>query len=206
MMIVQPVTLTGQHVCLEPLSESHIPELINAGSDPSIWPSVCAWPPGNQHHPDIMEKYIRDMLALHISGKRLHFAVKYLPSHRLIGMTSYHNYQEAHYGIEIGGTWFIVTFQKSAVNTECKYLMLKHAFEELHCIRVQFRADANNTRSIKAIKRIGAIQEGVLRNNYIMDGKYYDLNLYSIICEEWPQVKLKLEQMLSRKIVPLFSS
>jgi RimJ/RimL family protein N-acetyltransferase len=196
MINLQPVTLTGQHICLEPLSESHIPELIIAGSDISIgWPST--WP-SNQYHPDVMEKYIRNMLELHVSGKRIHYAVKHLPNSRIIGMTSYHSFREDHCRLEIGGTWFIVEFQRTPINTECKYLMLKHAFEEFHCIRVEFKVDEDNTRSINAVKRIGAVQEAVLRNNYIVEGKYFDMNMYSIIIEECPRVKLKLEQMLSR--------
>jgi len=196
MMDVQPVTLTGKHVSLEPLKESHIPELIKAGSDPSIW--LFSWP-SNQHQPDVMENYILNMLTLNASGIRLHFAVKHLPSNRIIGMTSYYNFQKAHYGLEVGGTWFAVEFQRTSVNTECKYLMLKHAFEVLLCVRVQFRIDGSNTKSIKAIKRIGAVQEGILRNNYIVDGKCYNLKVYSIIVEEWQQLKSKLERMLARK-------
>ena len=194
MMNIQPALLTGQHVCLEPLNESHIPELVKAGSDPSIW--QFSWP-GNQHHPDVMERYLRDMIAQTASGKRLHFAIRWLPGNRIIGATCYYNFQELHYGLEIGGSWLHVEFQGTLANTECKYLMLKHAFEVLHCIRVQFRTDENNIRSTNAVKRIGAVQEGVLRSNYIVDGKYYDLNIYSIISEEWPRVKLRLEQMLS---------
>ena len=195
-MIVQPVTLTGQHVHLEPLNESHIPELIKAGSDISIgWPST--WP-SNQHHPDAMEKYILNMLELHVSGKRIHYAVKHLPSTRIIGMTSFHSFREDHCRLEIGGSWYIVEFQRTPVNTECKYLMLKHAFEVCHCIRVEFKINEENIRSSNAIKRIGAVYEGLLRNNYIVEGRYFDMDLYSIIIEEWPQVKLKLEQMLSR--------
>ena len=196
MMDVQPVTLTGKCVSLELLNESHIPELVKAGSDPSIW--LFSWP-SNQHQPDVMIKLIRDILTQNAKAIRLHFAVRHLQSNRIIGMTGYHNFQKEHYGLEIGGTWFVVEFQRTSVNTECKYLMLKHAFEVLHCVRAQFRIDGNNTKSIKAIKRIGAVQEGVLRNNYIVDGKCYSLNLYSIIVEEWPRLKLKLEQMLLRK-------
>lgn len=196
MMNVQPEKLIGQHICLEPLNESHIPELIKAGNDISIgwspnWPS-------NQYQPDVMEKYIRNMLELTLLRKRLHYTVRHLLNNRIIGMASFHNFQEAHYGLEIGGTWYVVEFQRTVVNTECKYLMLKHAFEVFHCMRVQFRTSEDNIRSINAIKRIGAVKEGILRNNYIIDGECYDLNVYSIIHQEWPQVKLKLEQMLSR--------
>lgn len=194
-MIIKPVTLFGQHVCLEPLAETHIPELIKAGSNSSIW--QYSWP-SNQHHTEIMENYIYHMLALHKLEERLHFAVRHLVSNRLIGMTSYYNFQKAHRNLEIGGSWYVIEFQRSAVNTESKYMMLKQAFEVWDCIRVQFRIDAKNLRSTNSIKRIGATKEGVLRNNYIVDGKCYDLNLYSIINREWPEVKLKLELMLAR--------
>jgi RimJ/RimL family protein N-acetyltransferase len=195
MMNIQPLTLTGQYVCLEPLNESHIPELIKAGSDRSIWPSI--WP-SNQYQPDVMDKYIRNNLEEHMAGKKICFAVKHLISNRIIGMTSYQFFRLAHYGLDIGGTWLIVEFHRTPVNTECKYLMLKHAFEVLHCIRVQITVDEDNIRSINAVKRIGAVHEGILRNNYVVEGKYFDLNVYSIIFEEWPQVKLKLEHILSR--------
>jgi N-acetyltransferase len=195
MMNLQSVKLTGQHVCLEPLNESHIPELIEAGSDRSIWPSI--WP-SNQYYPDAMEKYIRNNIEKNISGEKICFAVKHLLSNRIIGMTGYQFFRKAHYGLEIGGTWYIVEFQRTPINTECKYLMLKHAFEVFHCIRVQFKVNEDNIRSVNALKRIGAVHEGLLRNDFIVEGKYFDMNLYSIINQEWSQVKLKLEQMLSR--------
>ncbi len=105
-----------------------------------------------------------------------------------------------HLGLEIGGTWYAPKFQRTGVNTECKYLLLKYAFETMSCIRVQFKADARNLVSLRAIERLGAQREGVLRNHYILpDGTYRDSVYFSIVEKEWPEVKLRLEQMLNVK-------
>jgi RimJ/RimL family protein N-acetyltransferase len=101
--------------------------------------------------------------------------------------------------VEIGGTWYGVDFRRTVVNTECKYLLLRHAFEALGCIRVQFKTDLRNERSQKAIERIGAVKEGILRNHMILpDGRVRDSVYFSVLDSEWPAVKLRLEQLLGR--------
>lgn len=195
-MIVEPVTLTGKHVRLEPLSESHIPGLTVAGGDPSIWRYMLY---GEVTSEDRMADWVRDILSRKDAGTDQPFAVIHLASGKVAGATRYMEIRPAHRGLEIGGTWYGTEYQRTAVNTECKYLLLRHAFEVLGCIRVQIKTDARNERSQKAIERIGAVREGVLRNHMILAGGFYrDSVYYSIIESEWPDVKTRLEQMMAR--------
>jgi RimJ/RimL family protein N-acetyltransferase len=195
-MIVEPVTLTGKHVRLEPLSESHIPGLTVAGGDPSIWRYMLY---GEVTSEERMGDWVRDILSRKTAGTDQPFAVVHLASGKLAGATRYMDIRPAHRGLEIGGTWYGTEYQRTAVNTECKYLLLRHAFEVLGCIRVQIKTDARNERSQKAIERIGAVREGVLRNHMILEGGIYrDSVYYSIIESEWAGVKARLEQMLAR--------
>ena len=193
-MEIAPVTLTGSVVRLEPLSEQHVPDLTVAAHDENIWRYML------YVYPDSEEKmlaWVRDILARQAAGTDLAFAVIHLASGRAIGATRYLEIRPLHRSLEIGGTWYAIEFQHTADNTECKYLLLKHAFEVLGCIRVQFKADARNLRSIRAIERIGAAREGVLRNHYILpDGGYRDSVYFSILDREWPKVKERLEEML----------
>ena len=123
--------------------------------------------------------------------------VIHLASGRVAGATRYLNMAPEHRGLEIGGTWYGADFQRTAVNTECKYLLLEYAFETLGCIRVQLKTDERNLRSQRAIERIGAKYEGILRNHMILpDGGYRDSVFYSIIDSEWPGVKKSLEEKL----------
>ena len=146
-----------------------------------------------------MRAWIGDMLARQARGTDLPFAVVHLESGRAIGATRYMDIQPANRGLEIGGTWYGRAFQRTAVNTEAKYLLLGHAFEHLGCIRVQLKTDRRNERSQRAIERIGAVREGVLRHNLIMpDGYRRDSVYFSILAEEWPGVKARLEEMLGR--------
>jgi N-acetyltransferase len=129
-------------------------------------------------------------------GTDLPFAVVDLASGKELGATRYLEIRVPHKGLEIGGTWYGLNSQRTGVNTECKYLLLKHAFETLGCIRVQFKADSRNERSINAIKRIGAKKEGLFRNHMILpDGTYRHSVFFSILADEWPEVKQKLEKM-----------
>ena len=142
---------------------------------------------GNIRTESDMLGWVRDILA----RPDLPFAVVHLKSSRVAGATRYLNIAPEHRSLEIGGTWYGLEFQRTAVNTECKYLLLKHAFETLGYIRVQFKTDLRNTRSQVAIERLGAKREGVLRNHMIMpDGKYRNSVFYSILDREWPEVKL----------------
>jgi len=192
-MEVKPVTLTGKHVRLEPMTEAHVPGLTEIGAgDESIWKHMLY---GDIRTEEDVRSWVRDILA----RPDLPFAVVHLDSGRVAGATRYLNIAPEHRGLEIGGTWYGVEFRRTVVNTECKYLLLKHAFETLGCIRVQFKTDLRNERSQRAIGRIGAKREGVLRNHMILpDGRYRDSVFYSIISREWPDVKSMLEKMLFR--------
>ena len=144
-----------------------------------------------------MRAWVRDILSRAEKGTDLPFVAVELKSGRVAGATRYLNIMPNDRGLEIGGTWYGSEFQRTAVNTECKYLLLRHAFEALGCIRVQFKADARNARSLRAIERLGAVREGMLRKHYILqDGGYRDSVYFSILDREWPKVKERLEEML----------
>jgi len=192
---IAPVTLTGSVVRLEPLSEQHVPDLTVAAHDERIWRYMLYAYPEDEEK---MLAWVRDILARQAAGADLAFAVIHLASGRAIGATRYLEIRPPHRSLEVGGTWYATEFQRTAVNSECKYLLLKHAFETLGCIRVQFKADARNLRSLRAIERLGAAREGVLRNHYILaDGGFRDSVYFSILDKEWPGVRARLEGMLA---------
>jgi len=189
-----PVTLTGKVVRLEPLSEAHIRSLALAGQDESIWKYMLY---ADLTSEESMMAWVRDMLGRQQTGTDLPFAVIHMASGRVAGATRYLEMRPPHRSLEIGGTWYAPEFQRTAVNTECKYLMLKYAFEEMKCSRVQFKADVRNEQSIRAIERLGAVREGVLRNHYILqDGTFRDSIYFSILDREWPATKILLEERL----------
>lgn len=195
-MEVKPVVLTGQHVRLEPLTEEHAPGLAEIGAGQTFWDFMLY---GNINTVDDMRNWVRDILDRAEKGTDLPFVAIHLASGRVAGATRYLNIMPRDRGLEIGGTWYGPEFQRTALNTECKYLLLRHAFEALGCIRVQLKTDLRNERSQKAIERIGAVKEGVLRNHMILpDGRYRHSVFYSILDTEWPEVKKRLEEMLSR--------
>ena len=191
-----PIILTGKVVRLEPLTETHIPGLAAIGCDERIWRLMLY---GMIRTEADMRAWVDDILSRQATGTDLPFAVIHLASGRVAGATRFMDMRPKHKGLEIGGTWYGLEFQHTAVNTECKYLLLKYAFETLSCVRVQFKADGRNERSIRAIERIGATREGVLRNHYILeDGKLRDSVYFSILDGEWQRVKTRLESMLER--------
>jgi RimJ/RimL family protein N-acetyltransferase len=196
MMEVKPVTLTGKVVRLEPLSEAHVPGLTAVGMNDEIW----RWMPyGLMKNEDDIRQWVKNLLGQIPGGSVMPFAVIHLESGRVAGATRYMDIYAKDYALEIGGTWYGVEFQRTMVNTESKYLLLHHAFEELKCIRVQLKTDLRNERSQKAIERIGAVREGVLRNHMIMpDGYYRSSVYYSILDNEWPAVKRRLEEMMNK--------
>jgi N-acetyltransferase len=195
-MEVKPVVLTGQHVRLEPMTEEHIPGLAEIGAGQTFWDFMLY---GNINTVDDMRSWVREILARAEKGTDLPFVAIHLGSGRVAGATRYLNIMPRDRGLEIGGTWYGPEFQRTVLNTECKYLLLRHAFETLGCIRVQLKTDLRNERSQKAIERIGAVREGVLRNHMILpDGRYRHSVFYSILDNEWPDVKKKLEEMMSR--------
>ena len=192
-MDARPVTLIGKIIRLEPLSLMHVPELFTA-SDPSIWKYMLY---GDIESERDVENWVRDMLQRAESGSDLPFAVIYLATGKAIGATRYLEIRPQHKGLEIGGTWYGLEYQRTGVNTECKYLLLKHAFETLGCVRVQFKSDSRNEKSIAAIKRIGAKPEGILRNHMILsDGTLRHSAYFSILDREWSEVKKRLEEKL----------
>jgi RimJ/RimL family protein N-acetyltransferase len=191
---VTPVTLTGSHVRLEPLNEKHIPGLAEIGAGQDFWHFMLY---GEINTETDMRNWVLDILGRASKGTDLPFAVIDLASGRVAGATRYLNIGPKDRGLEIGGTWYGAEFQRTAVNTECKYLLMKHAFEALGAIRVQLKTDLRNERSQKAIERIGAKREGILRNHMILpDGYIRHSVFYSILDSEWPGVKRNLEEML----------
>src|SRR5262245_46350414 len=193
---VRPIILTGKHVRLEPLTEAHAPGLAEIGAGQTFWDFMVY---GKIENVEDMRGWVRDLLSRAEKGTDLPFAVIQLDSWRAAGATRYLNIMPKDRGLEVGGTWYGLDFQRTAVNTECKYLLLKHAFETLGCIRVQLKTDLRNERSQKAIERIGAIKEGVLRNHMILpDGRFRHSVFYSILDTEWPEVKKRLKGMMER--------
>jgi len=190
------VTLNGNVVRLEPLSEDHAKELAIAGKDKSIWAYMLYGTPITY---DSMLSWIKDLLARRDLGNDLPFAVVHLATGRAVGATRYLDMRPEHKGLEVGGTWYALEFQRTSVNTECKYLLLKYAFESLDCIRVQFKTDLRNIRSQMAIERLGAVKEGILRNHMITpEGVIRDSVYYSILDSEWIKVKKMLEEKLDK--------
>lgn len=197
MMKVEPVTLTGKHVRLEPLSEAHVAGLAEIGVGQNFWNFMVY---GDMNAEADMGGWVRDILERAKKGTDLPFAVVHLASGRLAGATRYLNIMPKDYGLEVGGTWYGPEFQRTAVNTECKYLLFRHAFETLGAIRLQLKTDSRNERSQRAIERIGAKREGVLRNHMILpDGHIRDSVYYSILNSEWGAVKQNLEEMLKAR-------
>lgn len=196
MLTVKPITLIGQTVRLEPLSFDHVGDLAVAGADESIWQWMLY---GKVTTPERMFAWVTDRLKEQAAGSDLPFAVIHQASNRAIGATRYMDIRPKDRGLEIGGTWYAVAYQRTAVNTECKYLLLQHAFEKLGCIRVQFKTDLRNVRSQQALERLGAVKEGILRNHMITpDGTIRHSVYYSILDSEWPTVKAALEERMHR--------
>ncbi len=194
-MDIHPVTLTGHKIRLEPLSEAHVPDLALVGLDDEIWRFMLYGEIRTQEH---LRGWVLEMLERQKKGRDLPFVVIENYSQRAIGATRYLNIDLENRGLEIGGTWYGKDFRGSGVNVEAKYLLLRHAFESLRCVRVQFKTDLRNVRSQRAIERLGAVKEGILRNHMILpDGYKRHSVMYSIIDTEWPEVKTHLEEKLN---------
>ena len=195
MAFANPITLNGEHAALEQLSLTHVADLQDAARDGELWKlwytSVVP--------PERMGAEIERRLALQEIGSMLPFAVIDPITHRAVGMTTYMNIDAKHRRVEIGSTWYAKRVQRTALNTECKLMLLTHAFEELRCIAVMFATHWLNHQSRTAIERLGAKQDGVMRNHQIAaDGAYRDTVVYSIIESEWPAVKRHLQFKLGR--------
>ncbi len=194
-MNVEPVTLEGQYVRLQPLSLDHYPQLCEVGLDESIW----RWTTTAVKTPDDLRGYIEAALAARDQDTALPFATIERSSGRAIGSTRFANIDRHNRGVEIGWTWVTPQLQRTPINTEAKYQMLRHAFEVWGCIRVELKTHILNEKSRNAILRIGAKQEGILRSHRIMpDGSLRDSVVFSIIDSEWPAVKANLESKLAR--------
>ena len=192
----QPITLVGEHVRLEPLGPQHARDLYRVGQEESIW-RYLSTPPFTSL--DDARAWVDMFIDHNASGKDVQFAVIYGAEERAIGSTGYLDIDRPNRALEIGMTWYGVDYQRTAVNTECKYLLLRHAFEDLSALRVCLKTDHRNERSQRAILRIGAQREGVLRNHRIArDGVNRHSVYFSIIDTEWPDVKVRLEGMLNR--------
>ena len=195
-MNIQPIKLSLYSVRLEPLSEVHIPGLFLVGQDETIWRYMRY---GKIQTEAQMGEWVYKLLEAQVRGTDLPFTVFHSATNQVIGATRYLEIQPDNRSLEIGGTWYAPAYQHTAVNTECKYLLLKHAFEVLGCIRVQFKTDVRNLRSQRALERIGAVKEGTLRNHIILpEGTIRSSIYYSILDSEWIGVKAHLEEKMRR--------
>ena len=196
-MPLQPVILTGAAVRLEPLARAHYPALLPHALDPDLW-RVTANYGGT---PEAFSAWIEEALEQQAAGRALPFALVEPATGEAIGSTRFGNYDAPSARVEIGWTWVARAWQRTRVNTEAKYLLLRHAFDTLGLERVELKTDAINARSRAAIRRIGAVEEGILRRHQrTWDGRLRDTVFHSIIRDEWPGVKARLEAMLTAQV------
>jgi RimJ/RimL family protein N-acetyltransferase len=198
MAFVDPVTLEGRHVLLSPMARERADTIAAAlgvaAADGDMWESKVTSIP----RPEGMRAYVAQALVELDAGLSVPFSTVERASGKVVGSTRYMNIEAPHRRLEIGTTWIGKSFQRTAINTEAKYLMLRHAFETLHCIAVDLRTHEKNLQSRAAIERLGAKLDGLLRNHRIMpDGSLRNTATYSIIDTEWPGVKARLEARLS---------
>jgi RimJ/RimL family protein N-acetyltransferase len=195
-MKVEPVTLAGTYVRLEPLTLDHLPALCKVGLEERIW----QWTANIVKTEADLEKYVRIALEEQARGTAVPFVTIEKKDDTVVGSTRFANIDVINRKAEIGWTWINPVWQRTALNTEAKLLMLTHAFEEWGCIRVELKTDANNQQSRVAIERIGGVQEGILRNHMITEsGRYRDSVYFSIIDSEWTSVKAELNEKLEAK-------
>jgi RimJ/RimL family protein N-acetyltransferase len=195
MAFIEPITLKGRHATLEPLARDHEEALKRAAADGELWRLWYTSVPA----PDKTAAYIDAALAMRERDGAMPFVVRSATG-EIVGCTRYFHVDAPNRRLEIGYTWYAKRVQRSAVNTECKLLLLTHAFETLKCIAVEFRTHWFNHASREAILRLGAKQDGVLRNHQVStDGSYRDTVVFSIIDSEWPAVKGHLRFMLERR-------
>lgn len=199
MVLAQPVSLSGRHVRLVPLSTTHHDDLVQAVQDGELWNLWYTAIP----HPETMQAEIARRLDLQAKGSMCPFAVIDPATDQAVGMTTYMNIDAANRRVEIGSTWYRRSVQRTPLNTEAKRLLLAHAFEQLDCIAVEFRTHFFNHPSRRAIERLGAKLDGVLRSHQINPhpqaaGTLRDTCVYSIIASEWPSVRAHLDHQLAR--------
>ena len=195
-MHIEPIPLLGTHVRLEPLSLDHLAGLCEVGLDPELW-RLIPFPITTREE---MQNYVETALRWQADGTALPFATVLNQTNQVVGSTRFANVDRENRHMEIGWTWIGQPWQRTAVNTEAKYLMLQHAFETLGCIRVEFKTDSLNEKSRKALLRIGAKEEGTFRNHMITgSGRYRHSVYFSVIDSEWPEVKARLEERFARR-------
>ena len=195
MMDVRPVTLEGEHARLEPVSRAHVDGFLRAGAFDEIW----TWFPIHPTSREDYERWVDGSLAALDAGADLAFAIIERASGDVVGGTSLLAISVHNRRVEIGGTWLTPRVQRTAINTECKYLLLSHCFETLGCLRVELKTDARNLNSQRAIERIGATREGTFRKHSLSQhGVQRDSVYFSVIDDEWADVKRRLEAMLAR--------
>jgi RimJ/RimL family protein N-acetyltransferase len=192
-MDIAPITLQGGYIQLEPLSlDEHLDDLVTAGAHPELF----NWFSEDHSSPDAMRAFVEDAITAKDCGTALPFAIVLQDTEEAIGSTRFGNIVPEHRRVEIGWTWITPSQQRTPANTEAKYLMLMHAFEEWDCVRIELKTDTRNQRSIDAIQRIGATEEGVLRKHMQTHQGTRDTVYFSILNEEWPTVKSALKSKL----------
>jgi len=193
-MLLENISLESETVKLIPLDRGHSDQLAAAASDGNLWETWYTSVPNK----DSIEGYIEQALAEAEQGIVLPFSVLEKSSNRIIGTTRFYDVDPRHKRLALGYTWYAKSYQRTSVNSECKLLLLRHAFEVLGCISVVFYTHWHNLRSREAILRLGARQDGVLRNHMIMDnGTYRDTVVFSITNYDWPTVKVGLEEKIA---------
>ena len=191
----ESITLSGRHAALEPLAYAHQNALVEAVRDGELWKLWYTAVPS----PEGMRSEIERRLGLQQAGSMLPFAVRSLASGKIVGMTTYMNIDATHKRVEIGSTWYARRVQRTPLNTECKLMLLAHAFETLGCIAVEFRTHFFNQQSRRGIERLGARLDGILRSHQrAVDGTLRDTCVYSITESEWPTVKTHLRWQLDK--------
>lgn len=194
-MNLQPLTLEGERIRLEPMTPAHLDALVEAGAYPELW----QWTSTTADTREGMAEYVAGAMRDRDAGIAMPFITVEKESGRVIGSTRFGNIDPANRRVEIGWTWVTPEFQRTWVNSEAKFLMLRHAFEVWKCVRVELKTDALNEKSRTAMKRIGAKEEGILRQHMVTwTGRLRDSVYYSIVDSEWPEVRARLEGFLSR--------
>ena len=193
--IPDDIELVGKFATLEPLSESHHQDLVAAVNDGELWKLTCTRVPS----PKSMQQTITQALEEKRAGQQFPFVVRRSSDNKIVGSTRYYLIRAKDRNLSIGFTWYGKSAQRTAINTQCKLLLLNYAFETLNCISVAFHVDDTNLVSQVAVKRLGAKHEGLLRNDRIMpDGRIRHTHCYSIIDSEWPEIKHALEERLTK--------
>lgn len=194
MLNIQPITLKGSWVQLEPLNESHKNELYDAAQDEAIWTYNSSKAFGDRFY-----RWFDKAIHCFQRQEHLPFIVRRLSDKKMIGSTRYYDINSEHHRLTIGYTWYIPEVWGTYVNPECKFLLLKFAFEDSQINRVEFVTDSRNSRSRAAIKKLGAVEEGLLRHHMILeDGFIRDTVMFSIVKPDWPQIKSRLQSRLEK--------